>query len=222
MSEQKEHDRQFPVRFTLAQRIVVAEVFPKFSERLRLDEPNQRMVALTLDELKVICRKVAPAIRQADSGMKRTSLRHVLDITERAIEHFQGIGVIPARERIYQFQITLKDIKPPIWRRIQVRDCTLDKLHERIQTAMGWTNSHLHHFQIKDALYGDPWLLDENFMEMNYKDSGHDVEQDSAEERQAVSFRVRIRLRRLLVAPGSLRGLFEGRAGSAVSFVPGR
>jgi hypothetical protein len=171
MSEQKEHDRQFPVRLTLAQRIVVAEVFPKFSERLRLDEPNQRMVALTLDELKVICRKVAPAIRQADSGMKRTSLRHVLDITERAIEHFQGIGVIPVRERIYQFKITLKDIKPPIWRRIQVRDCTLDKLHERIQTAMGWTNSHLHHFQIKDALYGDPWLLDENFMEMNYKDS---------------------------------------------------
>ena len=70
-----------------------------------------------------------------------------------------------------EFKITLKDIKPPIWRRIQVRDCTLDKLHERIQTAMGWTNSHLHHFQIKDALYGDAWLLDENFVEMNYKDS---------------------------------------------------
>ena len=43
-----------------------------YSERLRLDEPNQRMVALTLDELKVICKKVAPAIRQADSGMKST------------------------------------------------------------------------------------------------------------------------------------------------------
>ena len=100
MSVQKEHDRRFPVRLTLAQRIVVAEVFPMYSERLRLDEPNQRIVALTLDELKVICRKVAPAIRQADSGMKRTSLRHVLDITERAIEHFQGIGVIPVRERI--------------------------------------------------------------------------------------------------------------------------
>ena len=171
MSEQKEHDRRFPVRFTLAQRIVVAEVFPKYSERLRLDEPNQRMVALTLDELKLICKKVAPAIRQADSGMKRTSLRHVLDITERAIEHFQGIGVIPVRERIYQFKMTLKDIKPPIWRRIQVRDCTLDKLHERIQTAMGWTNSHLHHFQINGSLYGDPWLLDENFAEMNYKNS---------------------------------------------------
>ncbi len=171
MSENKEHHRQFPVRLTLAQRIVVAEVFPKLTERLRLDEPNQRMVSLTLDELKVICKRVAPAIGKADSGMKRTSLRHVLDITERAVEHFQGIGVIPTRERIYQFKITLKQIKPPIWRRIQVRNCTLDKLHEHIQTAMGWTNSHLHHFQINDTLYGDPWLLDENFVEMNYNNS---------------------------------------------------
>jgi hypothetical protein len=52
-----------------------------------------------------------------------------------------------------------------------VRNSTLDKFHERIQTAMGWTNSHLHHFQINDRLYGDPWLLDENFGEMNYKNS---------------------------------------------------
>src|ERR687898_544427 len=48
----------------------------------------------------------------------------------------------------YQFKVTLLDTKPPIWRRIQVADCTLDKLHEHIQTAMGWTNSHLHHFRI--------------------------------------------------------------------------
>ena len=49
---------------------------------------------------------------------------------------------------IFQFKITLKGIEPPIWRRIQVKDCTLDKLHEHIQTAMGWTNSHLHQFKI--------------------------------------------------------------------------
>lgn len=171
MFANKEHDKHFLVRFTLAQRIVVAEVMPQFSERLRLDEPDQRQVSVTLDEMKVICKGVPTAIRRAGSGMKRNSLRLVLDITERAIEHFQGIGVIPAKERIYQFKITLKNIKPPIWRRIQVRDCTLDKFHERIQTAMGWSNSHLHHFQIADTLYGDPWLLDENFVEMNYKDS---------------------------------------------------
>jgi hypothetical protein len=171
MVVQKEHGRHFPVRFTLAQRIVVAEVFPDLSQRMRLDEPNQRMVSLTIDELKAICRKVAPAICHAGSSMKRASLRHVLDIAEKSIENFQGIGVIPAREGIYQIKIALKGIKPTIWRRIQVRDCTLDKLHERIQTAMGWTNSHLHHFQINGNLYGDPWLMDKNFDEFGYEDS---------------------------------------------------
>ena len=63
----------------------------------------------------------------------------------------------------YQFKITLKDIDPPIWRRIQTKDCTLDKLHEHIQTAMGWTNSHLHQFKIGGVLHGDPELIYEGW-----------------------------------------------------------
>jgi len=66
---------------------------------------------------------------------------------------------------LYQFKISLLDIKPPIWRRIQVWDCTLEKLHEHIQTAMGWTNSHLHQFKIDDQLHGDPPLMEESFEE---------------------------------------------------------
>jgi hypothetical protein len=72
---------------------------------------------------------------------------------------------------VYQFKITLLGSNPPIWRRIQVADGTLDKLHEHIQTAMGWTNSHLHHFQIGKQLFGDPLLMEENMEEFNYKDS---------------------------------------------------
>lgn len=60
---------------------------------------------------------------------------------------------------IYQFKITLLGYKPLIWRRIQVQGCTLDKLHEHIQTAMGWTNSHLHQFEIQGERYGDPDLM---------------------------------------------------------------
>jgi hypothetical protein len=70
---------------------------------------------------------------------------------------------IPVSERVFQFKITLKGITPPIWRRIQTKDCTLDDLHEHIQTAMGWTNSHLHQFVINRQFYGDPMLLEENF-----------------------------------------------------------
>lgn len=66
-------------------------------------------------------------------------------------------------QRIYQFKISLKHVRPPIWRRIQVEDCTLDKLHEHIQSAMGWTNSHLHQFEIDGKIYGYPELLDGGF-----------------------------------------------------------
>ncbi|WP_028954007.1 IS1096 element passenger TnpR family protein [Synechocystis sp. PCC 7509] len=50
---------------------------------------------------------------------------------------------------VYQLKITLKDFSPPIWRRVQVnRYITLGKLHQIIQSSMGWTNSHLHGFSI--------------------------------------------------------------------------
>jgi hypothetical protein len=73
--------------------------------------------------------------------------------------------------QVDQFKITLMETRPAIWRRIQVGDCTLDKLHEHIQTAMGWTNSHLYHFRIDGTLYGDPMLMQETFEELQYKDS---------------------------------------------------
>ncbi|HAM51469.1 MAG TPA: hypothetical protein DCP92_12555 [Nitrospiraceae bacterium] len=57
--------------------------------------------------------------------------------------------------RVYQFKISLKGIKPSIWRRIQVPETyTFWDLHVAIQDAMGWTDSHLHHFEIKNPLTG--------------------------------------------------------------------
>ena len=48
---------------------------------------------------------------------------------------------------VYQFKITLKDTKPPVWRRIQVPgNYTFWDLHVAIQDAMGWTDYHLHEF----------------------------------------------------------------------------
>ena len=72
---------------------------------------------------------------------------------------------------IFQFKITLLDTSPPIWRRVRLADCTLDRLHEQIQGAMGWTNSHLHHFRLGETLYGDPSLMQENFEDLGYEDS---------------------------------------------------
>jgi hypothetical protein len=58
---------------------------------------------------------------------------------------------------VYQLKITLRDIKPPVWRRIEVPGATrLDHLHLVIQAAMGWDNDHLHDFTVGGATYGIP------------------------------------------------------------------
>ena len=111
------------------------------------------------------------AVSRADSGMTRNSLRHIIDFVERAIENYRGIGRIPVKERIYQFIITLKHTNPPNRLRNQTRDCTLDKLHEHIQNALGWTNSHLHDFRINNTQYADPYLVERDFDEPPFEDS---------------------------------------------------
>ena len=62
---------------------------------------------------------------------------------------------------VYQLKITLNGIKPPIWRRVQTQDCTLDQLHRIIQTSLGWSDSHLHVFEIGGEQYGAPEQWDE-------------------------------------------------------------
>jgi hypothetical protein len=58
---------------------------------------------------------------------------------------------------IYQLKVSLKDSKPPIWRRILVPgDITLERLHYVIQETMGWWNAHLHQFIVGEIYYGEP------------------------------------------------------------------
>jgi len=58
---------------------------------------------------------------------------------------------------VYQLKVTLKNSKPPIWRRIQVNsDINLYRLHQHLQVMMGWTDSHLHQFIVHGEYYGTP------------------------------------------------------------------
>jgi hypothetical protein len=57
--------------------------------------------------------------------------------------------------KIDQLKISLDNIQPQIWRRIQVPgNISLFKLHFIFQITMGWTNSPLHEFYIGDHIYG--------------------------------------------------------------------
>jgi len=64
------------------------------------------------------------------------------------------------RKPIYQLKITLKEIEPPIWRRVLVSgNVSIKTIHKVIQIAMGWTNSHLHMFVLPDGqTFSDPFF----------------------------------------------------------------
>jgi hypothetical protein len=54
----------------------------------------------------------------------------------------------------YRLRVDLDHARPPIWRRLDLRsDVSLDVVHQVLQAAFGWTDSHLHRF----ALGGGPF-----------------------------------------------------------------
>ena len=58
---------------------------------------------------------------------------------------------------VHTLKVTLSGVRPSIWRRIVVPgDFTLDQLHDVLQVAMGWTESHLHQFEVGEMMYSDP------------------------------------------------------------------
>jgi hypothetical protein len=68
------------------------------------------------------------------------------------------LGAPAPGDPVYQLKITLAEVaEPPVWRRLLVPAAIrLDRLHQVIQAAMGWQNSHLHVFTDGQADYGIP------------------------------------------------------------------
>ncbi len=162
--------KQIKLSLSFYERKILADLWPEFGNRWDLKNTVGRTLTFTLDELQ----QLLPTVNNElglHRAMRRNAMRHIIEVATQAIEDSQGIGAIPVAERLYQFRILLKQSKPEIWRRIQVKRCTLDKLHEHIQTAMGWTNSHLHQFNINSERYGDPELLDDGFEDDVFVDS---------------------------------------------------
>lgn len=55
-----------------------------------------------------------------------------------------------------QIYVVIEDIEPLVWRRLVVpRHFTLAQLHPILQAAFGWTDSHLHQFNIGGLRFGD-------------------------------------------------------------------
>lgn len=79
------------------------------------------------------------------------------------------------QEMIYQLKVVLEDIRPQIWRRIQVAgSTTLVQLHQILQLAMGWEDYHLHRFSLgeDESLRLEQIILDESLTSFYVYDFG--------------------------------------------------
>ena len=56
---------------------------------------------------------------------------------------------VTAKTKIFELGIVLEAVQPLVQRRVQVPgEVSLAVLHEVVQASVGWTNSHLHEFEI--------------------------------------------------------------------------
>ena len=66
-------------------------------------------------------------------------------------------------EPVARLRIELREIQPRLWRRVDVPlSSTLLAVHDIMQVAVGWTDSHMFEFVIGERLYGEP-LPDDDF-----------------------------------------------------------
>lgn len=82
-----------------------------------------------------------------------------------------NIKPFPLRKRmIYVIEVTLLDVRPRVWRRIQLPGATrLDRVHHILQHTLGWQDCHAHQFRAQDRIYGE---LDPDFDEGVTDESG--------------------------------------------------
>jgi hypothetical protein len=59
------------------------------------------------------------------------------------------------RQTVHKIKVTLRDTRPPIWRRLEVPSgTTLRKLHDTVQAAFGWEDYHMWAFESGQDRYG--------------------------------------------------------------------
>ncbi len=159
----------YPLKLTELQRESVlrcTDLTTTLTWKLRNAGKGTHVVDVTREELDQLEEEVGYAasyVRHPHKGRLVAVLHKVENLTFEGDEALAGqkaprAATTPPKEGdlLYQFKITLRDIKPPIWRRIQIPDSTLADLHDYIQAAFGWDDYHMHQFEIGGQYYGPP------------------------------------------------------------------
>ena len=159
----KQPDEKFPLKLTVKQResmMQATRLTMGLKTRIKKASKDQQFVEFTKKELEKLGDEIDASLVYVPPA-HRKQLNVVLNkigdlLAYLVVKHlvYKGQAVDKAGA-IYQFKVTLNESHPPIWRRIQVPDCTLGELHEVLQVVMDWGNSHLHQFIVnRRVLWG--------------------------------------------------------------------
>lgn len=172
----------YPLRLTKQQReslVHCTRLRRGLKNKIEQAGEGTQIVGVTRKELDHLNDEIGQASVYAPSPHKKRLVAVLHKVTDLFAEDRAGLfgeetpktrKTAPKKGGLrYQFKITLLDIKPAIWRRIQVPDCTLTELHEYIQAAFGWWNYHLHQFLIDGERYSEPDPDGDDF-DLDFKD----------------------------------------------------
>jgi hypothetical protein len=105
-------------------------------------------VVLTKAELDQLDDELDIAVDRARGNDKLKLEAIVAKVANHLRTEYAAAPALISKDTVYQFKIRLLQVHPAIWRRIQLRDGTLEDLHVVIQTAFGWLDEHLHEFNL--------------------------------------------------------------------------
>ena len=130
------------------------------SRRLAAKRTEAKETQFTLDELDELLDHVENSVHRAKGNEKQKVIR-IMEKVSKLLgstidpDEMPGQRLPKKTDTVFQIKMTLVGIDPPIWRRIQTKDCTLVELHALVQITMGWDFEHLYRFLIGSVSYAD-------------------------------------------------------------------
>lgn len=160
--KQKQPEEQYPLKLTSKQReslVHATRLAMGLKTRVKEASKDQQFVQFTKKELEKMSEEIYTSLAYVPPA-DRKRLNATLDKIDDLLDELEGKHLTEKRQAvhksgaIYQFKVTMKESHPPIWRRIQVPDCTLGEFHEVLQVVVGWEDCHLHQFIVRGEYYG--------------------------------------------------------------------
>lgn len=130
------------------------------AQRMASKVTDEAANQFTPDELDELLNHIEMAVFRAKGNEKQKILRIVEKVSKVLGSDIDAAEFSKRRSSTktntaFQIKITLEGIDPPIWRRLQTKDCTLESLHAVIQVVMGWEFEHLYRFEVGGVEFSD-------------------------------------------------------------------